>query len=91
MAEAAAIGVPDQVRGNIIYAYCILKAGFEGSEALEDELKNHIRHEIGPIAVPTKIEFVSVLPKTRSGKIMRRVLKARALGQPEGDVSTLEE
>ena len=91
VAEAAAIGVPDQVRGNIIYAYCILKAGFEGSEALEDELKNHIRHEIGPIAVPTKIEFVSVLPKTRSGKIMRRVLKARALGQPEGDVSTLEE
>src|SRR5690606_36208560 len=50
LAEAAAIGVPDQVRGNIIYAYCILKAGFEGSEALEDELKNHIRHEIGPIA-----------------------------------------
>src|SRR5690606_12791908 len=91
VAEAAAIGVPDQVRGNIIYAYCILKAGFEGSEALEDELKNHIRHEIGPIAVPTRIEFVSALPKTRSGKIMRRVLKARALGQPEGDISTLEE
>jgi acetyl-CoA synthetase len=91
VAEAAAIGVPDEVRGNTIYAYCILRAGVQGSEALEDELKNHIRHEIGPIAVPTKIDFVTVLPKTRSGKIMRRVLKARALGQPEGDVSTLEE
>jgi acetyl-CoA synthetase len=91
VAEAAAIGVPDEVRGNVIYAYCILRAGFQGSEALEDELKNHIRHEIGPIAVPTKIDFVTVLPKTRSGKIMRRVLKARAMGLPEGDTSTLEE
>ncbi len=53
--------------------------------------KNHIRHEIGPIAVPSKIEFVTNLPKTRSGKIMRRVLKARAMGLPEGDTSTLEE
>jgi acetyl-CoA synthetase len=91
VAEAAAIGVPDEVRGNVIYAYCILRAGVQGSEALQDELKNHIRHEIGPIAVPTKIEFVTQLPKTRSGKIMRRVLKARALGLPEGDISTLEE
>jgi acetyl-CoA synthetase len=91
VAEAAVIGVPDEVRGSVIYAYCILKAGLEGSEALADELKNHIRHEIGPIAVPAKIEFVAQLPKTRSGKIMRRVLKARATGQPEGDLSTLEE
>ncbi len=58
---------------------------------MEEALKDHIRHEVGPIAVPAKIEFVKQLPKTRSGKIMRRVLKARALGQPEGDVSTLEE
>jgi acetyl-CoA synthetase len=58
---------------------------------LSDELKAHIRHEVGPIAVPEKIEFVPNLPKTRSGKIMRRVLKARAQGLPEGDVSTLEE
>jgi acetyl-CoA synthetase len=56
-----------------------------------DKLKEHIKHEVGPIAVPSKIEFVSVLPKTRSGKIMRRVLKARAMGLPEGDTSTLEE
>jgi acetyl-CoA synthetase len=91
VAEAAVIGVPDEVRGSVIYAYCILRAGFQGSETLVDTLKDHIRHEVGPIAVPSKIEFVGVLPKTRSGKIMRRVLKARAMGIPEGDTSTLEE
>ncbi len=91
VAEAAVIGVPDEVRGNVIYAYCILAAGFAPSEQLAEELKNHVRHEVGPIAVPAKIEFVDVLPKTRSGKIMRRVLKARAMGLPEGDTSTLEE
>jgi acetyl-CoA synthetase len=91
VAEAAAIGVPDEVRGNVIYAYCILRAGFQGSDALVDQLKEHVKREIGPIAQPAKIEFVSVLPKTRSGKIMRRVLKARAMGLPEGDTSTLEE
>jgi acetyl-CoA synthetase len=91
VSEAAVIGVPDEVRGNIIYAYCILSAGRVGSNELADELKNHIRHEVGPIAMPSKIEFVESLPKTRSGKIMRRVLKARAQGLPEGDLSTLEE
>jgi acetyl-CoA synthetase len=91
VAEAAVIGVPDEVRGSVIYAYCILRAGFQPSEQLVDQLKEHVRHEVGPIAVPTKIELVASLPKTRSGKIMRRVLKARALGQPEGDTSTLEE
>lgn len=91
VAEAAAIGLPDELKGNIIHAYCILRQGYEPSPKLEEELKNHVRHEVGPIAVPAKIEFVTVLPKTRSGKIMRRVLKARALGQPEGDLSTLEE
>ena len=54
------------------------------------ELKNHVRHEVGPIAVPAVIEFVPNLPKTRSGKIMRRLLKAQILGQPVGDTSTLE-
>lgn len=91
VAEAAAIGVPDELRGNIIYAYCILREGQTGSAELEEKLKDHVRHEVGPIAVPSKIEFVKQLPKTRSGKIMRRVLRARALGQPEGDVSTLED
>ncbi|MCU0500022.1 MAG: acetate--CoA ligase, partial [Anaerolineae bacterium] len=72
VAEAAVIGVPDEVRGSIIYAYCILVEGKSGSPALEAELKEHIRQEIGPIAVPAKIDFVTALPKTRSGKIMRR-------------------
>lgn len=91
VAEAAVIGIPDEVRGSVIYAYCILVAGQTGSDELADALKDHIRKEIGPIAVPTKIEFVTALPKTRSGKIMRRVLKARAMGTPEGDISTLED
>jgi acetyl-CoA synthetase len=91
VAEAAVIGVPDEVRGSVIYAYCILKSGVEATDDLVDTLKNHVRHEVGPIAMPTKIEFVASLPKTRSGKIMRRVLKARAQGLPEGDLSTLEE
>jgi acetyl-CoA synthetase len=91
VAEAAVIGVPDEVRGSVIHAYCILRAGIQGDDALVEKLKEHVKHEVGPIAVPTKIEFVDVLPKTRSGKIMRRVLKARAQGLPPGDLSTLEE
>ncbi len=90
VAEAAAIGIPDEVRGNVIWAYCILRSGYEASDRLIDELKEHVRHETGPIAIPAKIEFVDALPKTRSGKIMRRVLKAKALGKDVGDISTLE-
>jgi acetyl-CoA synthetase len=89
--EAAAIGLPHEVKGNAIYVYVMLKTGHTPSEALAEELKQHVRHELGPIAQPEKIEFVESLPKTRSGKIMRRVLKARAQGLPEGDLSTLEE
>ena len=91
VAEAAVIGIPDELRGNAIYAYCILVAGQTGSDELVDALKAHVRHEVGPIAVPQQIEFVDKLPKTRSGKIMRRLLKARAQGLPEGDTSTLED
>jgi acetyl-CoA synthetase len=88
--EAAVIGVPDEVRGSVIQAYCILATGVESSQRLVDILRDHVGHEMGPIAKPATIEFVDTLPKTRSGKIMRRVLKARALGQDEGDLSTLE-
>ncbi len=91
VAEAAAIGLPHEVKGNAIHAYVILKAGQEPSDALAETLKAHVGHELGPIARPEKITFVPQLPKTRSGKIMRRVLRARALGLPEGDVTTLEE
>ena len=90
VAEAAVIGMPDEMRGNVIWAYCILRSGFQGSDRLVDELKDHVRRETGPIAMPSKIEFVDALPKTRSGKIMRRVLKAHALGKDAGDISTLE-
>ena len=88
VAEAAVIAIPDEVKGSAIWAYCILREG--AAEPTQDELKAHVRHEMGPIAVPAKIENVSALPKTRSGKIMRRVLRARALGEDEGDLSTLE-
>jgi acetyl-CoA synthetase len=90
IAEAAVIGVPDELRGHVIKAYCILRQGYEGSERLEAELKEHVGHEIGPIAKPVSVDFVASLPKTRSGKIMRRVLRAQVLGQDVGDVSTLE-
>ncbi len=91
VSEAAAIGVPHDVRGNTIYCYVILRAGASPSPALAEELREHVAREIGPIARPDKVEFVESLPKTRSGKIMRRVLAARARGLPEGDLSTLEE
>jgi acetyl-CoA synthetase len=91
VAEAAAIGLPHEVRGNAIYTYVILRAGYEGSPELSEELRQHVGKVMGPIAKPEKVEFVAKLPKTRSGKIMRRVLKARAQGLPEGDVTTLEE
>ncbi len=90
VAEAAVIGLPDEVKGNIIYAYVILREGVGEWPTMQEELKQHVRHEIGPIAVPAHIEAVPSLPKTRSGKIMRRVLRAHALGQDVGDVSTLE-
>ena len=91
VSEAAAIGLPHEIKGNAIYAYVILRAGLPKSESLIEELKNHVGHEMGPIAKPEIIEVVDSLPKTRSGKIMRRLLKARAMGLPEGDTSTLEE
>ena len=89
VAEAACIGVPDELKGNVIHAFCILNAGKVGDDALVDELKKHVRTEVGPIAVPAVIEFVDSLPKTRSGKIMRRLLKAKVMGKPLGDTSTL--
>jgi acetyl-CoA synthetase len=91
VAEAAAVGLPHEIKGNAIYAYVILKTGVEKSQQLIEELRQHVSHEVGPIAKPEHIEFVDSLPKTRSGKIMRRVLKARALGQDPGNISTLEE
>ncbi|HTX92829.1 MAG TPA: acetate--CoA ligase [Anaerolineales bacterium] len=91
VAEAAAIGLPHDVKGTAIHTFVILRTGYAPSMELKEELRAHVGHEMGPIAKPEEIQFVDKLPKTRSGKIMRRVLKARAQGLPEGDVSTLEE
>lgn len=91
VAEAAAIGIPHEVKGHAIYAYVLLRNGVQKTDHLIEELRQHVGHEVGPIAKPEHIEIVDSLPKTRSGKIMRRVLKAKALGQDPGNLSTLEE
>ncbi len=91
VAEAAVIGKPHKTAGESIKAFLILKHGFQESPELIQQLKDHVKHELGKIAVPREIEIVPGLPKTRSGKIMRRVLKAKELGQNPGDISTLEE
>lgn len=90
VAEAAVIGKPHEIKGESIKAFVILKVGQNPTDELKAELKKKVREMIGPIATPDEIEFVPSLPKTRSGKIMRRVLKAQELGQPLGDTSTLE-
>ena len=91
VAEAAAIGLPHEVKGQAIYTFVILRSGFTASPELAEELRQHVATHMGPIARPEEVKFTDKLPKTRSGKIMRRVLKARAQGLPEGDISTLEE
>jgi len=92
VAEAACIGVPDKVKGEVAKLFVTLKEGVEEDEAaLVKELKAHVRKELGPIVIIKEIAFQDKLPKTRSGKIMRRVLKARELGLKEGDLSTLED
>jgi len=91
VAEAAVIGKPHEVKGESIKAFVILKQGVVPSDELKAELVQTVRKSIGPIATPDEIDFVEKLPKTRSGKIMRRVLKAQELGLPVGDVSTLED
>ena len=90
VAEAGVIGVPDPVALEAVKAFVALKPGFEPTEALRKELMAHARKRLGPAVAPREIDFRANLPKTRSGKIMRRLLKARELGLPEGDLSTLE-
>jgi acetyl-CoA synthetase len=91
VAEAAVVGYPHDIKGQGIYAYVTLKAGVTASDALSDELKKFVGHEIGPIAKPDVIQFAPGLPKTRSGKIMRRILRKIAEGDTSslGDTSTL--
>jgi acetyl-CoA synthetase len=89
--EVAVIGKPDEVAGNIIKAFVSLRPGVEPTEELRAELLKFARKRLGPAVAPREIDFDQHLPKTRSGKIMRRLLRARELGLPEGDLSTLEE
>ncbi|MDW0118505.1 acetate--CoA ligase [Sporosarcina thermotolerans] len=89
--EAGVIGKPDPVRGEIIKAFVALHEGYEPSEELSDDIKQFVKKELAAHAAPREIEFKDKLPKTRSGKIMRRVLKAWELNLPEGDLSTMED
>ncbi|HEX8928774.1 MAG TPA: acetyl-CoA synthetase, partial [Actinomycetota bacterium] len=91
VAEAGVTGRPDEVRGEVISAFVALRQGYEPSEELKRELLETVRRELGPVAVIGELNFVSLLPKTRSGKIMRRVLKAVTLGSEPGDISTIED
>jgi len=90
VAEAAVIGKPDEIVGEIVKAFVSLKQDFAESEALLQEILAHARRRLGAAVAPKEIAFVATLPHTRSGKIMRRLLKAREMGLPEGDTSTLE-
>jgi len=89
--EAGVIGKPDPLRGEIIKAFVVLSKGYKPSKELEERLKGFVKKHLAGHAYPREIEFVNSLPKTRSGKIMRRVLKAREIGLPVGDTSTLIE
>ena len=91
VAEAAVVGKPNELKGEGIVAYVILRQGYNPSEKLREDLEKHLREVIGPVATPDELHFVTKLPKTRSGKIMRRVLKAIVSETPIGDVTTLED
>ena len=90
VAETGVIGKPDETAGAIVKAFVVLAEGAEPTDEMLRELLGHGRRKLGAAVAPREIEFVDNLPHTRSGKIMRRVLKARELGEDEGDVSTLE-
>ena len=90
VAEAGVIGKPDPTMGELVKAFVSLKEGHTGDDELRRDLMAHARKRLGAAVAPKEIEFVDALPHTRSGKIMRRLLKARELGLPEGDTSTVE-
>jgi acetyl-CoA synthetase len=90
VAEVGVIGKPDPVAGEIVKAFVSLKTAYSSSEELRRDLLGFARKRLGAVVAPKEIDFIASVPKTRSGKIMRRLLKARELGLPEGDISTLE-
>ncbi len=89
VAEAACIGKPHSLKGESITSYVVLRGDINPTEELRKELREHVGHEVGKIARPDEIWFVNDVPKTRSGKIMRRVIRSKALGKDVGDISTL--
>jgi acetyl-CoA synthetase len=89
VAEAACVGKPDPVKGEVIIAFVVLKTGVKASDELKKAIGNHVGKELGKIAAPSEIHFVNDVPKTRSGKIMRRIIKSKAMGKDVGDTSTL--
>jgi acetyl-CoA synthetase len=91
VAESAAVGKPDPINMEVVKAFVALKPGFEANDDLELEIMNFIRKKLSPLAMPQEIEFARSLPKTRSGKIMRRLLRAQEAGEDLGDTSTLED
>ncbi|HYV75443.1 MAG TPA: acetate--CoA ligase [Candidatus Binatia bacterium] len=91
VAESGVIGRPDELRGEVISAFVVLKQGFNPSDKLKQDLLDQVRHELGPVAVIGELNFVDMLPKTRSGKIMRRVLKAVTQDRSAGDITTIED
>jgi acetyl-CoA synthetase len=92
VAEAAVVGRPDEIKGQGVVAFVVLRSGHKPGDDLKKKIRNHVGESIGPIAKPDEIRFAEMLPKTRSGKIMRRLLKQVASGQSlTGDTSTLED
>jgi acetyl-CoA synthetase len=89
VAEAAVVGSADEITGEAIFCFVILKTGIEANKDLGEELRQHVAHKIGPIARPRQVMFTPDLPKTRSGKIMRRLLRDIASGRQLGDTTTL--
>jgi acetyl-CoA synthetase len=91
VAECGVVGRPDETRGEVISAFVLLKNGYARSSELREALLRTVRREMGPVAVIGELNFVTMLPKTRSGKIMRRVLKAVTLDREPGDITTIED
>lgn len=89
--ESAVIGRPDELRGEVISAFVVLRQGFVPSDQVKKELLDRVGHELGPVAVIGELNFVDMVPKTRSGKIMRRVLKAVIQERNPGDITTIED